>query len=62
MDEYVKWIGILEYLCHALNESLRCPHPRIFVRYKLRQEGVWSCADVEMALHAFAKALEVRSL
>lgn len=51
-DEYAVWIDILRYIAMLLPSN--CPHPPAFVGSGLRQQGVWQCADVEMALFAYA--------
>ena len=50
--EYETWINILRYLATRLGGD--CPHPASFVRAGLRHEGVWECADLEMALFSYA--------
>ena len=52
-SEYGKWINILRYFAHNLPAN--CPHPPAFVEKGLREKGKWTCADVEMALFAYAK-------
>lgn len=53
--EYSTWINILRFFALLMNDSGRiCPHPEAFVRNGLRTEGIWACADVEMALFAHA--------
>lgn len=58
--EYSAWINILRFLGHLLNSSGKlCPHPEGFVTGNLRIQGIWACADVEMALFSYAsKCLE----
>lgn len=52
-DEYYKWNLILGFLASLLNElGIACPHPSGF--QGLRENGKWICADVEMALRAYA--------
>ena len=51
-DEYAVWINILRYCARSLHQ--KCPHPPSFVGGGLRQQGVWNCADVEMALFSYA--------
>lgn len=52
---YPKWTDILRYFALKLNEKgIGCPHPEQFVKEGLRDRGVWTCADVEMALFAYA--------
>ena len=50
--EYGKWINILRYFASKLTNN--CPHPQCFVDAGLRKNGVWECADVEMALFSYA--------
>ncbi len=53
---YAEWIRILRFLTHYLNDSgTRCPHPDDFITNGLRTQGVWLCADIEMALYSYAK-------
>lgn len=53
--EYATWIHILRYIAQSLNEAgIPCPHPDSFVTAKLRDEGQWGAADVEMALFSYA--------
>jgi hypothetical protein len=53
-SEYSKWINILRYFAMVLNnEKVFCPHPINFPKSNLRAEGVWECADVEMALFSY---------
>ena len=53
--EYGKWIKMLRFLANLLNsENSYCPHREPFIESGLRQKGVWVCADVEMALFAYA--------
>lgn len=49
---YALWLGILKTICSLQAEA--CPHPSAFVEYGLRKQGVWTCADVEMALFTYA--------
>lgn len=51
--EYVKWLNILRFFAHRLNEINPCPHPLSFVNLGLRTNGVWTCADVEMAIFSY---------
>lgn len=51
-DAYGQWVNILRYFAHALPAN--CPHPVGFLAARLRETGVWYCADVEMALFSFA--------
>lgn len=50
--ECATWIDILRHFATRLPAN--CPHPSSFVRAGLRREGVWECADVEMALFSYA--------
>ncbi len=53
--EYGNWIKILRFLANLLNsKNSCCPHREPFIESSLRQEGVWVCTDVEMALFAYA--------
>lgn len=52
---YGTWINILRYFAHHLPTN--CPHPQNFVDSGLRTKGVWTCADVEMALFAYASSI-----
>ena len=49
---YKVWINILRYFANAMPDN--CPHPESFNRHELRQDGIWTCADVEMALFSYA--------
>lgn len=52
--EYSKWINILRFCAHFLNNSgTPCPHPESFLKNDLRRRGIWACADVEMALFSY---------
>ena len=51
---YGIWINILRYFASKLSDN--CPHPESFYRNELRQNGIWTCADVEMALFSYATA------
>jgi len=52
--EYSKWINILRFCAHFLNNSGKpCPHPEGFLKNDLRKRGIWACADVEMALFSY---------
>ena len=51
-EGYGDWINILRYFAHQLPDN--CPHPQQFVDAGLRGDGIWTCADVEMALFAYA--------
>lgn len=50
--EYATWINILRRFAELLPPN--CPHPGNFVDSGLRSQGVWECADVEMALFTYA--------
>nr|WP_321497732.1 hypothetical protein [uncultured Methanolobus sp.] len=53
--EYGTWINVLRYIAKHMNENgQKCPHPDKFVDAGLRENGVWFCADVEMALFSYA--------
>ena len=54
-DGYGTWTNILRYFAHKLPDN--CPHPQNFVDAGLRDKGVWTCADVEMALFAYASGV-----
>jgi hypothetical protein len=49
---YGIWLNILRYFSQQLPNN--CPHPEAFVRYGLRSNNEWACADVEMAIFAYA--------
>jgi hypothetical protein len=49
---YGIWLNILRYFSHRLPKN--CPHPPAFVHSGLRSNNEWACADVEMALFAYA--------
>jgi hypothetical protein len=51
-SDYSLWINILRQFAAELRAD--CPHPSAFVGAGLRQVGAWECADVEMALFAYA--------
>ncbi|MEL4304353.1 hypothetical protein [Methanococcoides sp. LMO-2] len=54
-SEYGTWINVLRYIAKQMNENdVNCPHPDCFVETKLRDNGLWCCADVEMALFSYA--------
>ena len=46
------WINILRRFAQILPAN--CPHPAPFVDSGMRAAHVWTCADVEMALFAYA--------
>lgn len=53
--EYQTWTDMLRFLACGVNASCEsCPHPKKLLERGLRQEGVWTCADVEMALFSYA--------
>lgn len=55
--EYATWIDILRFFAQYLNEGgVACPHPPAFAEAGLRTQGVWYCADVEMALWSYASS------
>ena len=54
-EGYGEWINILRYFAQKLPDN--CPHPQQFVDAGLRNNGIWTCADVEMALFAYASAV-----
>lgn len=49
---FSRWINILRYIAGKIEG--KCLHPRQFEEYGLRKDGVWTCADVEMALFSYA--------
>lgn len=49
---YGQWLEILDTFCSILPPD--CPHPESFVCHGMRNKGVWTCADVEMVLFAYA--------
>jgi len=52
-DAFELWINILRRIAQVLPNN--CPHPPGFIRSRLRTlGGAWACADVEMALFAYA--------
>jgi len=54
-SDYGLWINILRYFAqHLTREGVACPHPEAFIESGLREPGRWACADVEMALFAYA--------
>ena len=59
---YGVWIDILRHLALKMSEKgIDCPHPQQFVDNGLRDAGVWTCADVEMALFAYASRVIAES-
>ncbi|MDR3543130.1 MAG: hypothetical protein P4L69_19520, partial [Desulfosporosinus sp.] len=56
--EYQKWLRILERMVSLVNaKGIFCPHPRKFLDTGLRTEGIWTSADVDMAIFAYATNL-----
>ena len=52
--EYEKWLRILTKMVSLINEQeIFCPHPQKFLDAGLRTEGIWSSADVEMAIFSY---------
>ena len=52
--EYEKWLRILTKMVSLINEQeVFCPHPQKFLDAGLRTEGIWSSADVEMAIFSY---------
>ena len=59
-SEYRKWIFILRTFVNQLNfgeNPIPCPHPKEFKKSKIRTKNHWACADVEMALFAYASKI-----
>jgi len=57
-EDYQKWINILRFLAQSLNNQGRsCPHPEGFLTAGLRTQGIWACADIEMALFSYASGV-----
>lgn len=55
--QYAAWIDILRFFAQYLNEGgVACPHPAAFAEAGLRTQGLWYCADVEMALWSYASS------
>lgn len=53
--EYNTWIEILHYIASLCNKSGHaCPHPKGYITFDLRDEGIWIAADVETALFSYA--------
>lgn len=49
--EYAKWQQILSKIVALVNaKGVLCPHPKPFLDAGLRTEGIWTSADVEMAI------------
>lgn len=60
-EEYDTWTFILRFVCEHLNNcKIKCPHPKSYLTNDLREENIWYCADVEMALFAFASSRLVK--
>jgi len=56
-NDYAKWLNILRFFASRLNDPHNpcpCPHPTNFIETGLRLRGVWTCADVEMAIFSYA--------
>jgi hypothetical protein len=56
-EEYSTWIKILRFftvLANSPETGQVCPHTTQFVERELREKGKWACADIEMALFAYA--------
>ena len=52
--EYEKWLRILTKMVSLINEQeVFCSHPQKFLDAGLRTEGIWSSADVEMAIFSY---------
>ena len=49
---YGVWLDILRFFSNRLTRP--CLHPQSFVATGLRCKNMWTCADVEMALFAYA--------
>jgi hypothetical protein len=49
---YGTWLNVLRFFSHQLPNN--CPHPKGFVDAGLRLNNEWACADIEMALFAYA--------
>lgn len=62
-SDYGVWTNILRFFANSLNNSniQSCPHPAAFAEKKLREEGTWTCADVEMAIFSYASSCLHRS-
>lgn len=54
LEQFGCWTTILRYIAGRLPHN--CPHPQAFVEHGLRRDGIWTCADVEMALFSYASA------
>ena len=56
-NDYAKWLNVLRFFVSRLNDprnACPCPHPTNFIDRGLRLQGVWTCADVEMAIFSYA--------
>jgi hypothetical protein len=53
-SQYAVWINILRFFANQLPNN--CPHPTNFECAGIRSNGVWTCADIEMALFTFASS------
>ncbi|MGA2152709.1 MAG: hypothetical protein ABSG48_11245 [Geobacteraceae bacterium] len=51
-SDYDIWLNILRYFSQKLLST--CPHPEAFVHCGLRSNNKWACADIEMAIFAYA--------
>lgn len=61
-EEYGVWIATLRAIASKLNrEEICCPHPESFPKSGLRSGGIWTAADVEMALSRYASEMLRRS-
>lgn len=63
-SEYTKWLDILRFFAQRLNDvddPCPCPHPPNFVNQGLRTNGVWTCADVEMAVYSYISHLLMKT-
>lgn len=49
---YGTWLNVLRFFSHQLPNN--CPHPKGLVDAGLRFNNEWACADIEMALFAYA--------
>jgi hypothetical protein len=53
--EYGTWTAIINYIAKTLNNNgNECPHPEIYYKSQIRENGVWLPADVETALFSYA--------
>jgi hypothetical protein len=56
--EYSTWINILRFFANYMNNfGSICPHPEEYSSKKLRQYGIWTCADIEMSLFSYASKI-----